>query len=106
VTNKLEKLRTAFDALSDVDKEALQVGGRILGQSLLFGLTKTLIVHAIGRKIAPNVFKNLGRTIALVSLIEAATGRYKVSDEDKKTVARIKEQQADQKLEEIRRFGV
>lgn len=106
MSNKLEDLKGVFDSLSDTDKEALQVGGRIIGQSLLFSITKVTVVHAIGRKIAPNVFKSWGRTYALVSLIEAATNRYKVSDEDKKTVARIKEQQAEQKLAEIRRFDV
>jgi hypothetical protein len=106
VTNKLDDVKSAFASLSDVDKEALQVGGRILGQSILFSLVKTTVVYTMGRKIAPNVFKSWGRTYALVSLIEAATGRYKVSEEDKKTVARIKEEQAEQKLAEIRRYNV
>lgn len=104
--NIVNSLKVGFDSLSDVDKEALQVGGRILGQSLLFSLTKVTIVHAMGRKIAPNVFKSWGRTFALVSLIETATGRYKVSEADKEVVSRIKEEQAEQKLQEIRRFGV
>lgn len=106
MTKLTDNLKDAYGSLSDVDKEALQFGGRILGQSLLFSLTKVTVVHLIGRRIAPNVFKSWGRTFTLVSLLEAATNRYKVSEEDKKTVARIKEQQADQKLEEIRRFGV
>jgi len=106
VTSKLDNIKEAFDSLSDVDKEALRFGGRIFAQSILFSLTKTTIVHVLGRRIAPKVFKSWGRTFALLSLLETATGRYKLSDEDKKTVARIKEAQADQKLEEIRGFGV
>jgi hypothetical protein len=105
VKNLITNAQAGFDSLSDVDKEALQVAARLLGQSLLFSLTKVTIVHVMGRKIAPNVFKNWGRTFAVVSLIEAATGRYKVSEEDKKTVANIKERQAEQKLAEIRKFG-
>lgn len=106
MTKLADNLKAAYLSLSDTDKEALRVGGRIIGQSVLFSLTKVTIVHVIGRRIAPNVFKSWGRTYALVSLVETATGRYKLSDEDKKTVARIKEAQADQKLEEIRGFGV
>lgn len=97
MTNKLEDLKLAYTSLSDTDKEALRVGGRILGQSLLFSLAKVTTVHLYGRKIAPSVFKNWGRTFLVVSLIEAATGRYKVSEEDKKALARIKEAQAAEK---------
>jgi len=97
VKNIITNAQAGFDSLSDVDKEALQVAARLLGQSLLFSLTKVTIVHVMGRKIAPNVFKNWGRTFALVSLIETATGRYKVSEEDKKTVASIKERQSAEK---------
>lgn len=106
MTKLTNNLKDAYGALSDADKESLQFGGRILGQSLLFSLTKVTIVHFIGRRIAPNVFKSWGRTFTLVSLIEAATNRYKVSEEDKNTLARIKERQVEQKLEEIRRFGI
>lgn len=104
--NLITSTKAGYDALSDVDKEALRIGGRVIAQSIAFSLVKVTIVHTMGRKIAPNVFKSWGRTYALVSLLEAATNRYKVSDEDKQAVARIKEQQAEQKLAEIRRFGV
>lgn len=98
MTKLADNLKGAYASLSDTDKEALQLGGRVLGQSLLFSLLKVTVVHAYGRKIAPNVFKSWGRTFAVVSLIEAATSRYKVSEEDKKAVANIKERQAEEKV--------
>lgn len=104
--NLIASVQAGFDSLSDVDKETLQLAGRMLGQSLLYSLVKVTIVHAYGRKIAPNVFKSWGRTFAVVSLIETATSRYKVSEEDKEAVASIKERRAEQTLAEIRKFGV
>ena len=103
--NIITNVQAGLDSLSDVDKEAVKFSGRILAQSVLFSLVKVTVVHAYGRKIAPNVFKSWGRTFAVVSLIEAATARYKLSEEDKKTVADIKERQVEQKLAEIRKFG-
>lgn len=97
MTKLIDNLKVGYNSLSAADKEALALGTKVLGQSLLFSLVKVTVVHAYGRKIAPNVFKNWGRTFAVVSLIEAATGRYKVSEEDKKALARIKEAQAAEK---------
>lgn len=104
--NLIASAQAGFDSLSDVDKDALKFSGRVLGQSLLYSVVQVTIVHAYGRKIAPNVFKSWGRTYAVVSLIQAATGRLKLSEEDKKTVASIKERQAEQKLAEIRKVSV
>lgn len=103
--NIIADAQAALNSLSDTDKEALQLGGRVIGQSLLFSLAKVTVVHAIGRKIAPNVFKSWGRTFAVVSLIETATNRHTVSEEDKKALADLKERQAEEKLAEIRKFG-
>lgn len=101
--NLIASTQAGFDSLSDVDKDALKLAGRLFGQAILFKVVQVTVVHAYGRKIAPNVFKSWGRTYAVVSLIKAATGRLKPSEEDKKAIASIKERQAEQKLAEIRR---
>lgn len=103
--NLIASAQAGFDSLSEVDKDALKLSGRMFGQALLFKLVQVTVVHAYGRKIAPNVFKSWGRTYAVVSLLKAATGRLKPSDEDKKAIASIKERQAEQKFAELRKFN-
>lgn len=87
-----------FENLTEAQKESLDFAKKLAVGHVIYGVVRLVAVHAIGRKIAPKLFKNIGRTYSLITLVSLLTARPKLSEEGREkllTVQRIlKEAQA------------
>lgn len=72
-----------YDSLSEDQKGNAKYARNLAISTAIYSVGRAAILHAIGHRIAPNVFKSFGRTYAISFALRLAVARPRVSEDDK-----------------------
>lgn len=78
-----------FKNLTEDQKVNLKFAQNLLVSRAIYAGARAVLVHAIGRKIAPKVFTSFGRTYTLCFLLRLATARPSLSEDAKARVLAV-----------------